>query len=111
MVQGVHQGVYWRSCPRQKVYGFACQVDVPFAAIEKIEKTSKTLPATAQNCSLSVFDMIDSSNIVIYLNRELILQKIYGIEKPFRSISLFIDEKDCFVEQVEELVARRQALF
>ncbi|MEM8902045.1 MAG: hypothetical protein AAGC85_28315, partial [Bacteroidota bacterium] len=56
--------------------------------------------------SLSLFDVVDTHNLTIYLKEEASLQKIYGINKSFRSISLFVDEKEAFKAEIEELLPK-----
>lgn len=83
-------------------YGFASQTSIPFECIERIEKTSKTLEEK-EHLKLSVFDMLDAHNIIIYLNQKQTIDRIYGIQKPYKSIALFVDDKELFVSKIEEL--------
>ncbi len=83
-------------------YGFGSQTSIPLHTILKVEKTRSTSNEKTNVC-LSVFDLIDSNNVTIHLSEENTLQKIYGIEKKYTSISLFVDELDLFVEEVERL--------
>jgi len=89
-------------------YGFGSQTIIPFHSISSIEKTQKYFDRKSHIC-LSLFDILDSKNIVIYLNEEKRLQKIYGIEKQYKSISIFIDEKDVFVSRIEHIIAKNEA--
>ncbi|MFK7979000.1 MAG: hypothetical protein AB8G86_03380, partial [Saprospiraceae bacterium] len=45
-------------------------------------------------------------NIILYLKAETMLQKVYGIEKPFKALAIYMDEKDVFVNQLNELSSR-----
>ena len=84
-------------------YGFGCQTFIPFQSIERIEKSRKSITNDKGHVCLSLFDMVDSNNVIIYLKEENTLQKIYGIEKRYTAISLFVDEKDLFVESIEQI--------
>jgi len=86
-------------------YGFACQTDIPFSHIKQIESSRKLLSTEKGNIKLSVFDLIDSHNVNLYLHQESTLQKIYGIQKSFSSISIFIDERDAFVAAIQEIIS------
>jgi hypothetical protein len=85
-------------------YGFGSQTQISFDSISNIEKTQKTFHNTKSHICLSLFDLLDSKNIVIYLKNENKLQRIYGIEKKYRSISIFVDERDVFVSKIEEII-------
>jgi len=83
-------------------YGFASQTAIPFECIERIEKTTKTLE-DKDHLKLSVFDMLDAHNVIIYLNKTHLIHRIYGIQKQYKSIALFVDDKELFVRKIEEL--------
>ena len=85
-------------------YGFGCQTLISFDEISCIEKTQKINDKTKAHVNLSLFDLLDSKNIVIHLNTENKLQKIYGIEKKYKSISIFVDEKDDFANRIEQII-------
>ena len=85
-------------------YGFGCQTKIPFTSIKKIEKYHYQINNDKNHLSLSLFDLIDTNNLTIHLNDENTLNKIYGIDKKYRSISLFVDEKDRFVKKIEKII-------
>ena len=78
-------------------YGFFCQTKIPFHQIDHIEKTKKSLPDDKNFTSLSAVDLLDPHNLIIHLNEKQILHKIYGIEKEFKSIALYVDDVELFV--------------
>lgn len=88
-------------------YGFACQTLIPFDSIKSIEKTQREPNNTELHVSLSLFDVLDPKNIILHLDEENKLQKIYGIEKKYRSISIFIDERDAFVTLIDRLITKK----
>lgn len=87
-------------------YGFACQTSIPFNQIKGIEKTRRTISDSKNHVSLSLFDMLDSKNLDIYLKEENTIQRLYGIEKPYTSISIFVDELETFAEAIEKLISK-----
>ncbi len=89
-------------------YGFACYTRIPFHHIANIELTRRT-PSNDSHVALSVFDLLDTSNLIITLNTEQRLHKFYGMKKDYRSISLFIDEKEQFAKKLQEIISRNQA--
>lgn len=88
-------------------YGFGCQTIIPFDAIERIEQSSKTVN-DKQHTNLSLFDLLDATNLILYLNREQTMHKLYGLRKQYQSIALFVDEKQRFVEQLEQALDRER---
>ena len=87
-------------------YGFGCQAYIPFSSIERVEKYYHQDREAEDHISLSLLDIVDTHNLTIHLKEEARLQKIYGITKPFQSISLFVDEKETFVEEIEKQLKR-----
>ena len=84
-------------------YGFASQTYIPFEHIEHIEKSTKTLDSK-EHVKLSAFDMLDAHNVIIYLNETQTIDRIYGIKKQYKSIVLFVDDKELFVNKIEEII-------
>ena len=48
--------------------------------------------------------MLDTNNVTLELKNENILYKLYGIEKKYESISLYIDEKEKFIDAIEKII-------
>ncbi len=83
-------------------YGFASQTIIPFTAIERIEKLNK-IPVKDSTIHLSPFQMIDSTNLVIHVSKPLSIDRLYGIQKTYSSIGLWVDDRDTFVQQINSL--------
>lgn len=90
-------------------YGFASYTRIPYSHIESIEVTRRSPTNDKSHISLSIFDLLDSSNLIISVNQENILYKMYGMKKPFQSIALFVDEKEIFAVKLNEIIARNKA--
>ena len=85
-------------------YGFGCQTMLPFSNIKSISKNKKAFLDDKFHVCLSLFDLVDTNNLIIHLHKENILYKIYGIEKKYTSISLFVDERDDFFNSIEQQI-------
>lgn len=83
-------------------FGFSSQVSIPIDEIQSIELTRKT-PGDEEIVALSPFHIFDPHNMIIRLNRELTLFRIYGLKKNFSTILFYIDEKEVFKTLIEEL--------
>lgn len=85
-------------------YGFACHSSIPFNTIERIEKSSKTPSKNDEFKSLSAFDILDTHNTILYLKEPRILSKIYGIEKKYKSIGIFLDDPESFIGDINTII-------
>lgn len=83
-------------------YGFFSETTIDLEEIEDIKMTARSLPANSGMVKLSPLDMLDSHNIILTLKNEHTLIGFYGIKKTYKSIAIFIDEKEKFVETLEQ---------
>lgn len=83
----------------QLKYGFGAQTRIPFNDIESIEQTRKSVNEEKGHVALSLFDLLDTHNIIIKLRNENTLHKVYGMKKKYTSIAVFVDEVDLFVNE------------
>ena len=84
-------------------YGFACYTSIPYDQISNIEISRRRPTNDKSHACLSIFNLLDSTNLVINLNTKNTLHKIYGINKSYKSISLFVDEREKFVEKIGQV--------
>lgn len=89
-------------------YGFGAQTIIPFYEIENVKKTRRSINDQAHHVSLSVFDLLDTHNIIIKLRNENTLSKVYGIEKKYTSIAVFVDEVDLFLKEINSFIKTDQ---
>lgn len=87
-------------------YGFGSQTSIAFESIDKIDRSRKSKSNDKDNISLSLFDLVDSKNITLYLKEEHTLHKIYGIEKKYKSISFFIDDINLFIDHLDKIMEK-----
>lgn len=84
-------------------YGFFTETTIDLEEIVAIKMTARSLPEDSGMVKLSPLDMLDSHNIILTLKNEHTLIGFYGIKKSYKSIAIFIDEKEKFVEALERL--------
>ncbi|MEZ5013591.1 MAG: hypothetical protein R2794_04805 [Chitinophagales bacterium] len=82
-------------------YGILNEVDIPFADIEKIELSRKSLEKDKLTRTLSPLGALESHNVVIHLKKENALIGLYGIKKKFNILGLHIDKPKEFMEKME----------
>lgn len=90
-------------------YGIGCQTDIPFNQLSSIEKFRNSHTKDDNHIFLSLFDLLDSNNITIKLKSQNTLYKLYGIEKRYQSISMFIDDKDHFEKLIKSAIDSEQS--
>lgn len=85
-------------------YSFINEVAIPIEDIIDIEETRRSLSTRDSTVMLSALGELETQNLVIHLKHKFTLKRIYGLESSFKSIGIFVDEKDRFLE---ELTSRR----
>jgi len=86
------------------VYGFFNKTDIDISNIKGIEQSTKMLPADKSIVQFSPLGNLDNHNVIIHLHNENVLHKIYGLQKKYKSIAVYVDDKDRFVEDVTQLM-------
>lgn len=82
-------------------YGILSETEIPFANIDFVELSRKTLPKNKLTRKLSPLGELESHNVVIHLKNEHELTMLYGIRKKFTTIGLHVDQPDVFVEKIK----------
>lgn len=85
-------------------YGFGSQTEIPFDLIEKIEMSRSANSSNRQLIYLSVFGKLDSINLILHLKDENTLFKLYGLKKKYKSIAIFVDDRDRFTSHIETIL-------
>jgi len=77
-------------------YGIMCETDIEIKNIDSIELTTQSFDQGKEIKYLSFLGESEGHNIVIHLKKENTLIGLYGMNKKFKSIALFVDEKAKF---------------
>ncbi|MEM6321089.1 MAG: hypothetical protein AAF960_25720 [Bacteroidota bacterium] len=85
-------------------YGFAGEARIPFSAIDRIEMTRRSLPAAQEMVQFSPLGLLDTHNLILFLNEPLEMYGFYGIKKTFRTLAIYVDEKERFCERLRALM-------
>jgi len=84
-------------------YGILSEANVDIEDIDLVELSTKSIEFDKETRNLSPFGELDSHNVVINLKRVCTLSGLYGINKKFTTIALFVDNKDDFKKQIENI--------
>lgn len=85
-------------------YGFFSETTIPFNVIDRIELNTRSLPTDNSVIEFSPLGLLDTHNIILHLNKELSIQRIYGITKQYQSLAIYIDEKDEFFRKISDIL-------
>lgn len=86
-------------------FGFFTETAIPLGSIDRIEATSRTPMNDGETISLSPLGAFSSHNLIIHLKTHAHMTSLYGTTKPFMSITLWIDDRDRFLQELEESTA------
>jgi len=81
-------------------YGFLNHTIIKISDIQSIEKSRKNNDSLMK---LSAFKDFDGHNVIINLSNQATMNKLYGIQKKFESIGIYVDEPEKFIEQIESV--------
>ncbi|QCK16825.1 hypothetical protein [Mangrovivirga cuniculi] len=82
-------------------YGVFNEAKIHFANIESIEISNKDLPEDKMTKNFSVLGKLESHNIIIHLKKEDSFSSFYGLKVRYKSLGIFIDQKQEFVTMVK----------
>ena len=83
-------------------YGILSEVTIPFADIEQIELTKKSIEKDVNVVTLSPFSELESHNVVIHLKKTGTLSGFYGIKKSFSTLLLHLDDASGFKTEIDK---------
>ncbi|MCX2743059.1 hypothetical protein OO013_04240 [Mangrovivirga sp. M17] len=83
-------------------YGVFNEAEIPFSNIESIEISSRDLPEEKTAKNFSVLGKLDSHNLIIHLKKEAVFNGYYGLKIKYRTLGIFIDQKQEFVNAVND---------
>lgn len=87
-------------------YGILTEAIVDIDNIESVNVMNKTIEFDSLTRSLSVFGKIEGHNILIRLKRESKICGLYGLDRKFISLALYVDDRDEFKRQLDERVIK-----
>ena len=82
-------------------YGIMKETVIELRNIRSVEVSSRDIESGPDTIKLSLLGNLESHNVILYLNEEVLLKGLYGRRKKFRSIAFHVDETSKFREQIE----------
>lgn len=84
-------------------YGFFMNTKIRISELERIEVTARSLPQHREVTTLAPLGGLIGHNLILHLTNHAHLQGIYGTNKTFISLSIWIDEREQFLSELESL--------
>ena len=84
-------------------YGFFAAAEIPLTDIERIDRTSRSLPEREGHLFLSPLGSLSSHNVIVHLKTHTHLERLHGAAKPFIAIAFWVDERDQFLEEISTI--------
>ncbi len=88
-------------------YGILSETAIKICDIESIEISTKDIEINHETKKLSPLGELENHNLIIRLKKEHFLSGIYGLQKPFKNIAFYVDDKEKFKNLVENSVKER----
>ena len=90
--------ITWETQKLMLRYGFFSETTIVLDSIKQVELSSRPLPDDKSIIPFSPLRGLDSHNVIIHLETEHILNGFYGMKKTYKSIAIYVDEKEKFKE-------------
>ena len=82
-------------------YGIMSEATIGLSDIESVEISHEELSIDEQTRRLSPLGELESHNVIIYLNKENTLERLYGMRKKFTTLALYVDNPAAFKRYVD----------
>lgn len=85
-------------------FGFFSETTISIGAIKSVELSTGMLPEDKSIISLSPIGALTPHNVVVHLKEAATLQQLYGMEKTYKALAFYVDDKERFTKQLKELL-------
>lgn len=87
-------------------YGMFAETTVPFDQIEKVEILRRSLKDDEKEIvRFSLLKGAEKPNILLQVKEERTVEKIYGLKKNYRTLVFYVDDKEHFLEILQQKIA------
>ena len=81
-------------------HGLTGDTEINYSNIEKIELNKRTPKKEKFTLKLGLLPELESHNIIIYLKQPQILDGLYGVQKEYKKLLFFVDNREDFLKQI-----------
>lgn len=86
--------------------GILGEVNIPFYEIESLKILNENIKVNSYIKSLSPFNNVEKSNIILVVKNEQTLLGLYGINKKFYNLIFHIDEPEKFIREINNILKK-----
>ena len=79
-------------------YGYINSSNIKYCDIHNVELTTKS--NNSELMKLSAFKGVEKHNVIIHFLTSQMITKVFGIQKEYNSIGLYVDEPEEFLDQI-----------
>ncbi|MFD0861547.1 hypothetical protein ACFQ1M_04965 [Sungkyunkwania multivorans] len=84
-------------------YGMMSEATIALDTIGAIELSSKEIEFDKETRKLSVLGTLESYNVIIRLNEEATLVRLYGIKRTYKNLAIYVDDRIKFKDELYDL--------
>jgi hypothetical protein len=88
-------------------YGIMVEAVIPIKDINYIEVSSRDIELDTETRKLSFLGALESHNIILHLKEENSLIGLYGMQRKFKRLAFFIDQKAVFKDQLNAILIKQ----
>ncbi|MBV6494285.1 MAG: hypothetical protein LDLANPLL_02316 [Turneriella sp.] len=85
-------------------YGIATETEIKFEDIKEVILSNKDLENNNLTKKLSILGDLEGHNVIIRLNKENILTSLYGLQKRFNVLALYVDNAESFKQKIDAAI-------
>jgi len=89
-------------------YGILNETTIDLDTIVSVELSGKSIEFDNETRKLSPLGELESHKVIIRLNRKNNLHGLFGIKRSFKTLALYVDNKEEFKNQVEKNALRQK---
>ena len=82
-------------------YGIMKESIINIKNIDSIEVSTKDFETNDESTRLSLLGELEGHNVIIHLTKPNTIKGLYGIKKEYKKIAIYIDNKQEFVNQID----------
>jgi len=83
-------------------YGIMTETTIDLKNIEAVTLSSKDIDSNQEARKLSLLGILESHNVIIQLKEENTLIGLYGVQRKYRVLALYVDDKIEFQNQINK---------
>jgi hypothetical protein len=89
-------------------YGILSETTISIENVESIDITTKSIDFDSETKKLSPLGNLEGHNVVIRLKKENTISGLYGVKRRFKTLALYVDNREEFKKRIEVALKNEQ---